>query len=752
MSMLDLFRVEAENQSQVLTSGLLALEREPAAPEQLESCMRAAHSLKGAARIVGLAVGVTLTHALEDLFVAVQQGKVRLNQGSIDLLLRGVDLLTRIARTPEAQFARWEGDKRGEVDGFLAELAHVREGGEAAAPPAAPAAPTTAAAPVPVAAASAAAAAEPQGTAAAPEAADRVLRVTAENLNRLLGLTGESLVESRWLGPFTESILRLKRRHHDLRGALEHLRDSMPPLAQAEEAWFALGDAQRRALECEQQLSLRLAELEMFGRRSANLSHRLYGEALACRMRPFADGVRGFPRMVRDLARTLGKQVRLEIIGESTQVDRDILEKLDAPLGHLLRNAVDHGIETPEERLAAGKPAEGLIQLEARHSAAMLQISVSDDGRGIDPETLRRAVVERRLHNAATTASLTETELFEFLFLPGFTTRNTVTDISGRGVGLDVVRDMVKLVRGTVRVMSQPGKGARMQLKLPLTLSVVRTLLADIGGEPYAFPLAFIVRTLKLQRMRIEHLEGRPHFSLDGKPVGLIAAHQVLGGPAPVAVEGEWPVVVIGERSNMVGLIVDRFRGERELVVQAIDARLGKIKDVQTCALMADGSPVLIVDVEDLIRSVEKQVAAGGLAEMQREGARSAAAKRKRVLVVDDSLTVRELERKLLGNKGYEVEIAVDGMDGWNAVRAGRFDLVVTDIDMPRMDGIELVRLIKKDAKLKSMPVMVVTYKDREEDRRRGLEAGADYYLTKGSFHDETLIQAVVDLIGEVEA
>jgi two-component system sensor histidine kinase and response regulator WspE len=490
----------------------------------------------------------------------------------------------------------------------------------------------------------------------------------------------------------------------------------------------------------------------MFDSRSANLAHRLYDEALACRMRPFADGVQGFPRMVRDLGRSLRKQVKLEIVGQATQVDRDILERLDAPLGHLLRNAIDHGIELPDKRRAAGKPAEGVVHLEARHSAGTLQIIVSDDGCGIDLATLREAVVKRNLTNVRTAAKLSETELLEFLFLPGFTMKDTVTEISGRGVGLDVVQNMLKQVRGTVRVSSQLGKGVRFLLQLPLTLSVVRTLLVEIGGEPYAFPLAYIVRTLKLPKGQIELLEGRQHFNLDGRQVGLVTAHQVLECGEPKPVEDELPVIIVGDQSHTYGLVVDRFLGERELVVQPLDTHLGKIKDVSAGALMEDGSPVLIIDVEDMIRSVEKLVSASRLSKVQRNGAAAIQKMHKRVLVVDDSLTVRELERKLLDNRGYEVEVAVDGMDGWNAVRTGQFNLLITDVDMPRMDGIELVTLVKKDPNLRALPVMIVSYKDREEDRRRGLEAGADYYLTKGSFHDETLLQAVVDLIGEPDA
>jgi two-component system sensor histidine kinase and response regulator WspE len=337
------------------------------------------------------------------------------------------------------------------------------------------------------------------------------------------------------------------------------------------------------------------------------------------------------------------------------------------------------------------------------------------------------------------------------MFLPGFSTKEAVTEISGRGVGLDVVQNMIKKVRGTIRVSSEPGKGSRFQLQLPLTLSVVRTLLVEIGGEPYAFPLAHIVRTLRLPRSQIGLLEGRQHCTLDGRSVGLVGAQQLLGGAEPGLQGDELPVIIVGDAGNTYGLIVDRFLGERELVVQPLDTRLGKIKDIAAGALMEDGRPVLIVDVGDMLCSVERLVSVGRLNKVG-VGAGLAGRARKRVLVVDDSLTVRELERKLLDHVGYEVEVAVDGMDGWNAVRSAQFDLVVTDIDMPRLDGIELVALIKKDPNLKSLPVMIVSYKDREEDRQRGLDAGADYYLTKGSFHDETLLRAVVDLIGEAAA
>ena len=696
LPMLDLFRLEAETQVQTLIENLLVLERAPMAAAALEGSMRAAHSLKGAARIVGLNAGVGVAHAMEDCLVAAQRGRITVGQEQIDLLLRGADLLTRIAKTSEADIGQWTGENPAEVNGFLEALSAAIKSGNGVAAHDDPALEAVLVTPAAATISMQQRDLELTAVANAAESSDRVLRVTAENLNRLLGLAGESLVESRWLKPFAESLLRLKRLHYNLGKGLEVLRDA-PLQLRDERGQTALAGVQQTFLECQRLLSDQLVELELFDGRSTNLAHRLYEEASACRMRPFGDGVQSFPRMVRDLGRSLGKQIRLEIVGLGTQVDREVLEKLDAPLGHLLRNSIDHGIETPEARHAAGKPLEGIIRLEARHSAGMLQVIVSDDGTGINLEKLRGAIVERNLTTAEMAAKLSETELLEFLFLPGFTMKPDVTEISGRGVGLDVVRDMIKQVRGTVRVTSEPGKGTRFLLQLPLTLSVVRTLLVDVGGEPYAFPLAYIMRTLKIPKGQVELLEGRQHFSFEGRQVGLVTVHQVLGSGEPNAAADELTIIVVGNNNFTYGLLVDRFLGERELVVQPLDARLGKIKDISAGALMEDGSPVLIVDVEDMIRSVDKLVSGGRLSGIGRAISLNGGKRRKRVLVVDDSLTVRELERKLLGSRGYEVEIAVDGMDGWNAARAGQFNLVVTDIDMPRMDGFELVGMIKKD-------------------------------------------------------
>jgi len=753
-SMLDLFRLEVETQAQVMSSGLLAIERAPS-PQQLEACMRAAHSIKGAARIVGIQAGVDVTHVMEDCFVSAQQGKVKLGPRRIDQLLHGVDLLQRIAASAE-DLELWQaGSGRAEIETFLRGLENslqqaddrVREPEAALAPAAAEADEA-----VPGPDETASGKNSDKDKIKNQDQGDRMLRVTATHLNQLVSLSGESLVESRWLPAFNESLLRLKRLQQNSAHSLEVLHDSLREDNLAGNHLMALQEVRQHIDASQKMLAERLAELELFERRNSSRAQRLYDQALASRMRPFADRVVGYDRMVRDLGRTLGKQVKLEINGQATQVDRDILEQLDAPLVHLLRNALDHGIEAAPQRRAAGKDEEGLITLTARHHAGLLQITISDDGNGVDLEQLRASVVRRGLVDHATANRLSDAELLHFLLLPGFSMRDTVTEISGRGVGLDVVHNMLKRMRGTIQIFSEAGRGMRFQLQLPLTLSLVRSLLVSIGGEPYAFPLAYVNRTMILERSQIESLEGRQHFAFEERQIGLVAASQILQSSAPAPGDDRIALVVIGDQAQTYGLQVDRLLGEHMLVVQPLDARLGKIKDVAAAALMEDGAPVLILDVADMLNSVEKLIAQGHLSKIENNSSQQQVQTSKRVLVVDDSLTVRELERKLLSSRGYTVRVAVDGMDGWNALRSEPFDLVVTDIDMPRMDGIELVTLIKKNLQLKAIPVMIVSYKDRQEDRQRGLEAGADYYLAKASFHDETLLQAVEDLIGEAHS
>ena len=750
-SLWELFRSEVETQTQALTAALLVLEGDPRHADQLAAAMRAAHSLKGAARIVDLMPAQQLTHTMEDCFVAAQEGRIVLGADAIDVFLQGVDLLTSIGVVAEADAPQWSATRDPDVQRLVAAMAAIRDGVAApasVAPPPEPAAPAEPplAPPPPVTAAQPEQAVTAAKPAARGPASAAPVRVAAQTLSRLIGMAGDVLVAANWLQPVTAALHDVKRRQSEVVSLLDELRETAGSGSGSPELDARLFEIRRRVDDVRETLTVKLLELETHTLRAATVADRLYHNVVGTRMRPFSDGVEGFPRLVRDVARTLGKKAQLEIRGGDTPVDREMLETLEAPLNHMVRNSVDHGLESPDERIAAGKPAVGTVRLEARHRAGLLLISVSDDGRGIDFDKLRVRIAHKGLAGAETLARLSEPELLEFLFLPGFSTAAAVTDLSGRGVGLDVVQEAARSVGGVVRPFTRPGEGLTIQLELPLTLSVVRMLLVEIAGEPYALPLTRIERLVSVAADELRLVEGRHYITIDdGQHIGLVSAREVLELGEPAAAD-PLRVAIVSDRHSRYGLVVDRFLGERDLVVQPLDPALGKIPNIGAAAMLEDGSPVLIADVDDLVRSIENLVKGGHVRRAQ--GQAEAAKPRKRVLVVDDSVTVRELQRGLLESRGYEVTLAVDGMDGWNAVRTDRYDLVITDVDMPRLDGIGLVGKIRADARLAALPIVIVSYKDREEDRLRGLQAGADHYLTKSSFEDERFLTVLADLIG----
>ena len=768
-SLHELFRGEAEMHAAALSEGLVRLEGSSDAAV-VEPLMRAAHSIKGAARVIGLDIAVRLSHAMEDVLVAMQKGREAISPGRIDQLLKGSDLLASLARVSEDEVPQWTQRNEAAVDALAEELRAgppaanavtpaasavtpaanaVTPAANAVTPEVSSAPPVDAAESRPAAPATAQlpAAAHQLPAAAPAPAATRVssVRVTAEKLDRLLQLAGETMLESRRLGAIREEAAELKRTLARLEDELDRVRAEVRR-AGLEPAMVAR--ARAIADEGRTRLTGHLLTIDSAIRRGEETSTELYHEVLSSRMRPFSDATAALPRAVRDLARALSKEARLEISGDSVPVDRDVLARLDAPLNHMLRNALDHGVETPDERRAAGKDPQATLRVEARHHAGMLRIRVSDDGRGIDIAALRERIVRRALATGEMAATMDRQELLEFLFLPGFSTARQVTEISGRGVGLDVVQSTAREIGGTARIETELGRGTVFELELPITLSVLRALLVDVAGETIAFPLARIERVVQVDHVAVQSVEGRSQFMLEGASVGVVDAVALLGlGDARRPGDRD-SIVVLGSGDERYGFAVDGFAGEEDLVVRALDPRLGKVPHLSAAAVRESGEPVLIVDTEDIVHSVRQALGEGTLRGARKAISAGTAAAR-RALVVDDSATVREVERQLLLRMGFEVETAVDGVDGWNTLRTARFDLVVSDIDMPRMNGIEFVRTLRADARYAAVPVIVVSYKDREEDRLAGLEAGATAYLTKGAFQDSTFADTVRDLVGD---
>ncbi|MGA1631020.1 MAG: hybrid sensor histidine kinase/response regulator [Phycisphaerales bacterium] len=802
-SLFELFKAEAETHGATLDEGLLRLEEDPTDVSAIEPLMRAAHSLKGAARIIGVDLAVRLAHAMEDCLVAVQKGQETLVPARVDQLLAGTDLLKQLGKISESELPAFNATNESAVDALVESLRHPAEAAPAPKPtesstrveppavagpattepsaqqpsaepapaekpappaesppasatPASPESPSPALEASPPPAKREAPAASPapptspptaRRAAAKPATEVKTLRVNADNLDRMMRLAGEMMIESRRFQTLRESVRQLKQ---ELEGLEDRLEESSRRFGGDPRAVATIASMRESIGGGRRTLLGHASDLENMFRRTEEVATALYHEVIGSRMRPFADGAAGLPRMVRDLAKGLGKQVRFEMLGGTVPVDRDILAKLEAPLNHMLRNCVDHGVEMPQERVDAGKDPTARVFLEARHHGGMLMVRVGDDGRGIDPERIRRKIVEKGLQNEAVAAGLSKAELLDFLFLPGFSTAGKVTEISGRGVGLDVVQTMVQETGGSLRVETEPGQGAAFSMRLPITLSVIRAALVEIDGEPYAFPLSRLERVVKVPRESIKPVEGRQQFELDGVSVGLINARSILGLGGSEAAGDVSSVMVIGSVGEWFGLVVDRFLGEEDLVVRPLDPRLGRVPHVASAALLEDGRPLLIVDTDDLVASVRQLLGEGRL-RGTRTGESGATRRRKRVLVVEDSITVREVERQLLLRMGYDVEVAVDGVDGWNALQQGGYDLVVSDIDMPRMNGIEFVKTLRKDERFRRIPVIIVSYKDREEDRLRGMEAGANAYLTKGSFHDRSFATMVEDLIGAAE-
>jgi two-component system, chemotaxis family, sensor histidine kinase and response regulator WspE len=750
LSLSDLFCMEVTTQMAVYNHALLSLETSQDNTQALQDLMRSAHSIKGAARIVQAPVVVAIAHDLEDYFVAAQAGEVIPTAEHIDVLLMGADLILELAQGIEQnQLLPDCSDPR--IASYL-EVLRSLINAPIETPQETPASSSIETFfeviepenPIEILATPS----EPPLPQLLVEET-RSLRVNRDSLQRLMDLAGESLICANHLQHFSDDLLKLKKRQSELTQLLEQAQSQVTDVRLQEK----LTTARQKANECNQGLLARHTELESFTRKSSQLADRFYREVLSSQMRPFGEIGQGFPRMVRDLARQLGKQVKLEILGTRTLVDRDILDRLETPLVHLLRNAIDHGIEPSSQRQLVGKPGVGRIQVEAKHRAGLLFITVQDDGRGIDIESLRRSIVMKGLATPPMVAQMEAAEVLSFLYLPGFSTAQQVTEISGRGVGLDIVHNMLQNVGGTVYTTTKAGQGTTFHLQLPVTLSVLRSLLIEVQGDPYALPLSRVDSIFRADRHQIKFSENRPYLFHNQKAVSLISAAQVLGLSTEDGTKGQQLTVVVVQdpQKGFHGLVVDAVLGEQSLVLRSLDKRLGKVSNFSNAALLNDGSPLLVVDMDDLLRSLEKQLQQGQFADLYGAENRTTIAAKKRILVVDDSITVREMERKLLENAGYQVEVAVNGIDGWNALRAKTFDLLVTDIDMPRMNGIELVRRVREQATTQTLPTIIVSYKDRESDRLQGLEVGANYYLTKSSFHDDSLLQAVEDLIGAVK-
>lgn len=790
------FQAELEEHLDTLNKGLLALEEGVPTEEQeslVADLFRAAHSVKGSAGVVGLSRIQTIAHRLEDVLGAIQRGELTptpalfdqlfpavdamgeamaahlrgesLPAGQCDVVLAGLEAALRGEAEEKGEKGKREkgegeqrrekekegGRGRGEVgEGAKVEKAKGKEEGAEAEGRPVPSAP-------------------PPPPPASPPPQEETIRVATAKLDALMAGLGELLVArmrteqrltelralqqqvARWQKSWRQVRTRYNRllRQDLLRlqtdvvspfPELERLAQEMVPLLD----FLALNEQHLKALHSNiNQLVRRFTSDYNY---LALLTDDLQDGVRQVRMRPVATLFDAFPRMVRDLARERGKEVTLQIEGADTEVDRQVLEAMKDPLVHLLRNAVDHGIEPPGQREAAGKPRRGTIFLRAAQKGNTVVLEVADDGAGIDPEAVRRAAVERGALSAQEAAGLSRQETLELIFRSGLSTQSEVTDISGRGVGLDVVRENLERLHGLIEVDTVIGQGTTFTLTLPLTLATSQVLLVAVAGQTVAVPTTTVERILRIHPAEVGQVEGQPAIRVDGRPLPLVPLAQVLELPpakSVLAPDQKIPIIVLGVAERRVAFRVEELQGTQEVVIKGLGRQLKRVRNVAGATILGSGQVVVILNVADLMKSVQGAPAAATGAPIEvREVAR------RRVLVVDDSITTRTLEKNILENAGYDVLVAADGEEAWALVQSESLDAVVADVAMPRMDGFALTERVKRDERFKEMPVVLVTSLESPQDKIRGLEAGADAYITKGTFDQQDLLETLARLIG----
>ncbi len=762
---LRIFKAEADEHLSVINLGLVDLEQGKADEEQVHAIFRAAHTLKGSARMLGIEAVGAIAHKMEDILREIDIDSLKPEAHVVDRLFEAADYINRIlqeeavdessvinkleeiitpadetkAEQPSPEYEKQQPEETEETE-------------QANAPPEEPDTEKD----------TASAAQTPGGTApqaatekaSFPETADsdatrartrsETLRVETAKLDNLIDLSGELVINK----------LKLEGRIFSSQNLLDSLSelisgfDSMVGDGNKAEFKSRLQEIRNQYHEFLQDFGEDIVDLDL------NLQDMQNG-ALQLRMTPVSTLFDEFPRLVRDLSRDLEKETSLEVYGESTDIDKRLLEQLRGPLIHIIRNACDHGIERPEERESKGKSRRGTITLNAYHQGPSVVIETADDGTGMDPQQIRKAAVARGLINEQAASEMTDEEALYLAMQPGFSTSEIITDLSGRGVGLDVVKNNVEELRGDLNISSSPGQGTRINLRLPLTVSIISALLVMQGGEPYAIPLTAVEEVARVRVKELESSQGKEALTVGGRLLTLVRLGDLLGlKPLPgsekeLASEEDFlNIVILKFRNQHLALEVDYTLREQDVLVKSMGANLQKARMVSGATILRKGEPALILNVFDIFEEALRMHESSGI--KKKVSFREEQRRVPRILVVDDSITTRTIEKNILDRAGYDVTVAVDGNEALGKMDdAEPFDLFVLDVDMPGLDGFELTERLRGDARTSDIPVIICTSRASDEDKRKGISVGAQAYIVKGSFDQNVLLDTVKSLIGE---
>jgi two-component system chemotaxis sensor kinase CheA len=810
--LLDSFDVEARERLRAMDNHLLAIERgcDDAsgldAGARIDAIRREAHTLKGTARGLGLDAIESLTHGLEGalgrLPAAIRpEAPADVRAACFQAIYEAVDALGALTGEAVEGVPATAVDVR-KIASHLAEAGHAPPAVPVPAPapipisvPTAPAISISTAPPPPAGiegeakadqaetpdfdrltvvagtpAAEPAAEAEATTTAAAApapakaaepaKAVEETVRVAVSKLDALMAQVGELQVtriaaEQRlaeisalaeelegWEGLWRKAKPELRRAQGVLKkqpasegrtlGAVSDLLGANHDRLAA--ATVEVGELRRRVLADGRHMTQALADLQ--------------DEVRRVRMRPISTVFEVFPRMVRDIARTLGKEVSLEIQGGENELDRSVIEQVHGPLVHLIRNCVDHGLETPEKREAAGKPRRGTIRLGAAQRGASILVEIVDDGAGIDVSRVRAAAVRHGVIAAESAQSMSDHDALWLIFRSGMSTKTEVTDLSGRGVGLDVVRENVEKLGGLIDVETKLGHGTRFSVSLPLTVATTLCLLAESAGKVFAVPVHNVIRLVRLLPEHVGTAGGREVVRVDGRPIPVVRMSDALGIPDVPRPDGPRLAIILGSAEVRIAFEVDAVQGAQEVVIKGLPRPMARVNRVAGATILGDGQVVVILNASDLIRHASGASGRPGSGIRAAGKAKEPAAKaRRRIMVADDSFTTRSMIETILDSAGFEVKVAADGEEAWTLLQEFPCDLLVTDVEMPRLDGFGLTERVRGNATFKDLPVVLVTSLGAGEDRERGMRAGADAYIIKGSFDQESLLSTIRRLI-----
>ncbi len=778
------FKIEAEEHLRAIADGLLKLEQMPEGGDRseiLESVFREAHSLKGASRSVNMAEIEAVCQSVESVFSALKAERLEVSTELFDTLHRATDAMSDLVTETEGV----------EIQPILELLGRLQSGVE----PAATAAPRKSAPPTrkapgeesveqakPQRSRKTDAAENDEGTvvdthrvegAGGADSASKIdrrlhsdtIRIAVDKLDPLLRQVGEmvsvkltstqrvadlagligtiDLWKQKWGGVSSQDRAVGKLLAEKERGA-----ESAANGGQLAKIAEFLGWNEEWIKDLESGLRTVTRAVENDARMHGTMVDDLLEDMMNVLMLPCSSLLEIFPRLVRDLARDRGKEVNLLTQGGELEIDRRILDEMKDPLIHLVRNCVDHGIETPEERQQSGKPRHGTVTISmSQISGNQIELIVSDDGEGIDVGKVRDAAVKRGLLSEQDRQSMEEQDAVSLVFRSDVSTSPIVSTISGRGLGLAIVKEKVEALGGNISVATTRQVGSSFRILLPVTLSTFRGILIRAYGSLFIIPTASVERVARIPRDVIKTVGNRDTVTVDGRAVPLMQLGDILEMARPQTQADDSPfinVIILRLGETLVSFRVDAILQEQEVLVKVLGKQLSRVRNVAGATVLGSGELAPILSVPDLVKSATRRDFTGrgpvvGVEELEH--------RKRSVLIVEDSITSRMLLKNILESAGYDVRTSVDGVDAWTALKSEQFDLVVSDIEMPRMDGFELTESIRGDERLSELPVVLVTSLGSREDRERGIEVGANAYIAKGSFDQNNLLETVERLV-----